>query len=210
MSDFSLVPVDHQPDFSDVSLVPVDHDPFGADGATQQTQSQQAQTQPQSPPLQPAMEVGQPNVGARTIDDGAGRSQGRGGLSPTGDVGGDSNATSDQGGSPEPAPFGGYTNPTPTESLVNHAKMDDQEELIRADPTGKSGQIVDGGELYKFVTTRAPIARYLIDAGAGTVFTEISPFYVKQGSRYAAIDASLQRPVIVTVREDGTFTISRP
>jgi A nuclease of the HNH/ENDO VII superfamily with conserved WHH len=36
MPDFSLVPVEHQPDFSDVSLIPVDHDPFSADGAIQQ------------------------------------------------------------------------------------------------------------------------------------------------------------------------------
>jgi hypothetical protein len=34
MVDFSLVPVDYQPDFSDISFVPVDYDPFGppADG----------------------------------------------------------------------------------------------------------------------------------------------------------------------------------
>ncbi len=43
MPEFSLVPVDHQPDFSGVSLVPVDHDPFSADGAIQQ-----AGTQPES------------------------------------------------------------------------------------------------------------------------------------------------------------------
>jgi hypothetical protein len=36
MPDFSLVPVDHQPDFGDVSLVPVDYDPFSADGVTRQ------------------------------------------------------------------------------------------------------------------------------------------------------------------------------
>ena len=46
MSDVSLVPVDHQPDFENVSLVPVDHDPFSANGVTHQAQSQQAQTQP--------------------------------------------------------------------------------------------------------------------------------------------------------------------
>ena len=40
MPDFSLVPVDHQPDFSDVSLVPVDHDPFSADDIIQQTRAQ--------------------------------------------------------------------------------------------------------------------------------------------------------------------------
>ena len=42
MADYSLVPVDHQPDFDDVSLVPVDHDPFGADDMIQQARSQLA------------------------------------------------------------------------------------------------------------------------------------------------------------------------
>jgi hypothetical protein len=37
MPDYSLVPVDYQPDFSDFSLVPVDYDPF-ADDITQQAQ----------------------------------------------------------------------------------------------------------------------------------------------------------------------------
>ncbi|HEX5242556.1 MAG TPA: hypothetical protein VFW23_04775 [Tepidisphaeraceae bacterium] len=46
MADYSLVPVDYQPDFGNVSLVPVDHDPFGDDGATPQAQSQQTQIQP--------------------------------------------------------------------------------------------------------------------------------------------------------------------
>ena len=36
MPDYSLVPVDYQPDFDDYSLVPVDHDPFAADGVAQQ------------------------------------------------------------------------------------------------------------------------------------------------------------------------------
>jgi hypothetical protein len=49
MPDFSLVPVDHQPDFSDVSLIPVDHDPFGADGAIQQAGAQ-PESQPQRAP----------------------------------------------------------------------------------------------------------------------------------------------------------------
>ncbi|HEX5242553.1 MAG TPA: DUF4951 domain-containing protein [Tepidisphaeraceae bacterium] len=48
MPDFSLVPVERQPDFADVSLVPVDHDPFGDDGVTQQTQAQPGQTRAQS------------------------------------------------------------------------------------------------------------------------------------------------------------------
>lgn len=61
MDDYSLVPVEHQPDFENVSLVPVDHDPFGdGDPATQQahtlspqTQSQVQQAQFQQPPAQP-------------------------------------------------------------------------------------------------------------------------------------------------------------
>ena len=36
MPDYSLVPVDYQPDFGDVSLVPVDHDSFSDDGVTRQ------------------------------------------------------------------------------------------------------------------------------------------------------------------------------
>ena len=60
MRDFSLVPVDHQPDFSDVSLIPVDHDPFSADGTTLQTQTQ---------PL--ATDAGPANVGAHIGDEGA-------------------------------------------------------------------------------------------------------------------------------------------
>jgi hypothetical protein len=40
MPDYSLVPVDYQPDFSDFSLVPVDYDPFSADGVNQQAQIQ--------------------------------------------------------------------------------------------------------------------------------------------------------------------------
>jgi hypothetical protein len=69
MPDYSLVPVDHQPDFDDHSLVPVDHDPFAADGITQQAQLQQpptptqpAQPQPQIQPQQPATGAGQPGV----------------------------------------------------------------------------------------------------------------------------------------------------
>ena len=52
MPNYSLVPVNHQPEFDDYSLVPVDHDPFAADRATQQPQIQQAQAQvsPQGSP----------------------------------------------------------------------------------------------------------------------------------------------------------------
>jgi hypothetical protein len=198
MPDYSLVPVDHQPDFDGYSIVPVDHDPFAADGLAQQWRIQQAQAQPQSPPQQqPPTGAGQPDAGAPAAVDGVGL------------TGGVPNPTSDQGGS-EPAPFGGYANPTPTESLVSKAKMDDQEKKTEADPTGKNGFIVDGGDLYKFVTTRQSLARYPIDGGQGVVFTAIGPFYAYDGTRYAVIDASPERPVTVTVKGDGRFTISRP
>jgi hypothetical protein len=59
MPDYSLVPVDYQPDFSGFSLIPVDYDPFSADGVVQQaqTKTQPAQTQPETPPLRPASTV---------------------------------------------------------------------------------------------------------------------------------------------------------
>ena len=66
MPDFSLVPVDHQPDFSDFSLIPVDYDPFSADGAIQQARTRQAQAQPESQPQSLANGASQPNVGALT------------------------------------------------------------------------------------------------------------------------------------------------
>jgi hypothetical protein len=37
-----------------------------------------------------------------------------------------------------------------------------------------------------------------------------SPFYANDGARTALIDASPERPLIVRIQEDGTFTISRP
>ncbi|WP_298243757.1 hypothetical protein [uncultured Bradyrhizobium sp.] len=49
MADYSLVPVEHQPDFENATLVPVDHNPFPEDEPQQaqslQAQAQQAQTQ---------------------------------------------------------------------------------------------------------------------------------------------------------------------
>jgi hypothetical protein len=68
MPDYSLVPVDYQPDFDDYSLVPVDYDPFAADGPAQQAQIQQAQAQAQAPPQgspqqQPPTGAGQPDAG---------------------------------------------------------------------------------------------------------------------------------------------------
>ena len=65
MSDFSLVPVDHQPDFTDVSLIPVDHDPFSVDEAPQQ-----AGRQLDNPPQPLATGPGLPDVGPPAIDDG--------------------------------------------------------------------------------------------------------------------------------------------
>ena len=65
MPDYSLVPVNHQPDFDNYSLIPVDHDPFATDGPAQQAQIQLAQAQPQGPPQQqPATGVGQPDAAA--------------------------------------------------------------------------------------------------------------------------------------------------
>jgi hypothetical protein len=60
MPDYSLVPVDHQPDFADHSFVLVDYDPFAADGVAQQAQIQLAQAQPQQ---QPPTGAGQPDAG---------------------------------------------------------------------------------------------------------------------------------------------------
>jgi hypothetical protein len=65
MPDYSLVPVDYQPDFGDYSLVPVDYDPFAADGVARQSQTQYAQAQPLGPLQQrPATGAGQPDAGA--------------------------------------------------------------------------------------------------------------------------------------------------
>ena len=49
MSEFSLVPVEHQPEFGDVSFIPVDHDPFSLDDLSQAAGTQ-AQSQPQPRP----------------------------------------------------------------------------------------------------------------------------------------------------------------
>ena len=67
MPDFSLVPVDHQPDFADFSLIPVDHDPFSTDGAAQPVQTQPT---PESPPQQPVTGPDLPDVGVPLIGDG--------------------------------------------------------------------------------------------------------------------------------------------
>jgi len=305
MPDYSLVPVEYQPDFDDYSLVPVDHDPFAADGPIQQartqlasqpqpdvgfdqppsppqtsplspivpnggqapsvphppgqgphsqyqalrpmlgdgnamlatvypevrqaliaqalagrqqpgqtsepaptgvgvtqqaqTQTQPAQPQPQSQPQQPATGAGQPDAGAPAAGSGPSGSQGGNGLSPGG---------SDAAAS-EPLPFSGFANPTPAESLVNRQKMKAQMELAGADRTGNNGAISDGGETYGFVTT-GPTRRYLTSDQTGEIIMATSPFYAYDGTRYAFIDASPARPLTVTIRGDGTFTISRP
>jgi hypothetical protein len=46
MPDYTLVPVDYQPDFDGYSLVPVDYDPFAADGVAQQSQIQPSHKAP--------------------------------------------------------------------------------------------------------------------------------------------------------------------
>lgn len=65
MPDYTLAPVDYQPDFEDYSLAPIDYDPFAEDGVPQQSRIQVAQAETQGPPQQqPATGVGQPNTGA--------------------------------------------------------------------------------------------------------------------------------------------------
>jgi hypothetical protein len=132
MPDYSLVPVDYQPDFDDYSLVPVDHDPFAEDGVAQQAQNQQpltptqpAQPQPQGRPLQqPATGAGQPGVNGPATGNSP---SGSGGGAGVGNAGSDpGNPTWAQGWSPESAAFDGYANPTPTQPLT-----DDQLALMR-------------------------------------------------------------------------------
>jgi hypothetical protein len=114
MPDYSLVPVDYQPDFDDYSLVPVDYDPFAADGVAQQSYVQQAQ--PQGPPQQqPATGAGQPD-GSAPAAGGAPSGSVGGGIGP---AGGAPNPTLDRGAA-KAAPFGGYANPTPTDSLTSN------------------------------------------------------------------------------------------
>ncbi len=75
MPDYSLVPVDHQPDFPDVSLVPVDHNPFRADDIIQQTRAQlESQPQPDAgfdqPPSAPQTPVSAPPLPPMVPNDG--------------------------------------------------------------------------------------------------------------------------------------------
>jgi len=63
-NDYSLVPVDYQPDFSGYSLVPVDYDPFagdghaGGEGVTQAQATQSGQAQPGENQKQLSMQAG--------------------------------------------------------------------------------------------------------------------------------------------------------
>jgi hypothetical protein len=111
MPDYSLVPVDYQPDFDGYTLVHVDYDPFSADGVAQQWRIQQAQAEPQGPPQQqPATGAGQPDAGAPAAG---------GGVGPTG---GAPNPTLDQGAA-KAAPFGGYANPMPTDPRTSNGNL---------------------------------------------------------------------------------------
>ena len=105
MPGYTLVPVDYQPDFDDYSLVPVDYNPFAADGVAQQAQIQLAQAQPQQ---QPPAGAGQPDAGAPAAGDAIG---------PTG------GAPNPDQGAAKAAPFGGYANPTPTDSLTSNGVL---------------------------------------------------------------------------------------
>ena len=119
MPDYSLIPVDYQPNLDGYSLVPVDYDPFAADGVAQQSQIQQAQAQPQGPlQQQPATGAGQPDAGAPAAGDGPSGSIG-GGIGPTGAA---PNPTLDQGAA-KAAPLGGDANPTPTDSLTSNGGL---------------------------------------------------------------------------------------
>ena len=147
MPDYSLVPVDYQPDFENHSLVPVDYDPFAEDGVIQQAQIQQpptptqpAQPQPQSQPQQPATGAGQPGVnGPATGNSPSGSGGGAGGGNAGSDPG---KPTWAQGGAPAFPPLVGYANPTPTESLVNQAQKEAkkvQVDLITTDSNAVRG-----------------------------------------------------------------------
>jgi hypothetical protein len=213
VSDYSLVPVDHQPDFENVSLVPVEHDPFSADGVTQQAQAQQGPTQaqpaqpaPQGQPQQPAMDPNQPVLNAPATGNvpggsGGGASGGIAGSNPN-------NPSSIQGGT-EPPPFNGYANPTPAESLANKVEMDDLAAEIDADPTGKRGSDLAGGKSYRFVTSRPALAPYQF-GDTGLSFIAIGPFHVHDGRRTAVVHASPEHPLRVTVTDDNKLTISPP
>ena len=144
MPDYSLVPVDYQPDFSDYSLVPVDYDPFPEDGVTQQAQpptpTPPAQPQPQIQPQQSAAGAGPPGVNGPATGNSP---NGSGGGAGVGNAGSNPNSpTWAQGGAPAFTPLSGDANPTPTETLVNQAQKEAkkvQVDLITADSSADRG-----------------------------------------------------------------------
>lgn len=112
MPDYSLVPVDYQPDFDDYSLVPVDHDPFAADGMAQQAQIQQAQAQPtqpqpQSQPLPPSLPQ-PPAMGVRQLGAGAPANNAQA-TTPANSFGPDFAQASQPAENDQPTPEGGLT-----------------------------------------------------------------------------------------------------
>ena len=104
MPDYSLVPVDYQPDFDDYSLVPVDYDPFAADGVAHHRRSTGPGPAARPAAATPTTGAGQPDAGAPAAGGGPSGSGG-GGIGPTG---GAPNPTLDQGAA-KAAPFGGYS-----------------------------------------------------------------------------------------------------
>ena len=115
MPDYSLVPVDHQPDFYDASLVPVDHDPFSDEGTIRQAQAQPVQSQPlqpqpASPPQPQAIGADQPGIGAPFTGGPGGSS---GGASHGNAASDTNNPTSGQSRSPVPVLFPGFADLTP-------------------------------------------------------------------------------------------------
>jgi hypothetical protein len=168
MPDYTLVPVDHQPDFDDYSLVPVDYDPFAADRLaqpaqfqqpptpTQPAQLQQAQAQPQGPPQQqPATGAGQPDAGAPAAGGAPSGSRG-GGIGPTG---GAPNPTLDQGAA-KAAPFGSYANPTPTDSVTSNVGL--------LGPLFDENRMVDS-YVYKKLSTGTPPAGPQVSTAKGNL-----------------------------------------
>jgi hypothetical protein len=152
MPDYSLVPVDYQPDFDDYSLVPVDYDPFAADGVAQQAQFQQpptptppAQPQPQTQSQPPATGAGRPDAGASTAGDAIG---------PTG---GAPNPTLDRGAA-KAAPFGGYANPTPTDPPTSNGVLA---------PLRDENRMVDS-YVYKNLSTGTPPAGPQVSTANGS------------------------------------------
>jgi hypothetical protein len=171
----------------------------GGSGVTQQAQFLLAQAQPQQPP---ATGAGQPDAGAPAAGGGP---SGSGGV----DIGPTGGAPNPDQGAAKAAPFGGYANPTPKESLVNRAMLNDFAKKIDADPAGKTGSDFEGGQSYRFVTTKPAIDPHRIGE-TGLTFIAISPFYTDDGTRAGIIDASPERPLRVTITSDNKLTISPP